>query len=237
MNCSRVEKLMPLYVESDLSFELASRVETHLEDCGRCCALAGEYKESQNWLRSTEPPAFDDAFFDELKRGVLKGVAGAGTRSSVLASLSSHWSRRQVLALAAAILMVFGAVALYFYQARTSGRPAISQELAQTPNEETDRLREPNAAVGTEKAPRASFKATRHVRRVARSRSPHLLREQQIVAEKITSSPSGAGSPNDSEVDSRPILRIEFQTRDPNIRIIWFAPSQTDSHQSKPATD
>src|SRR3989442_724735 len=188
MNCSRVEKLMPLYVESDLSFELASRVEAHLDDCGRCCALAGEYKESQNWLRSTEPPAFDDAFFDELKREVLKGVAEAGARGSVLASLLAHWGRRRVLALAAAILMVFGAVALYLFQAKTSGRPMISQELAQTPDEETNGLKGPSAAVGTEKAYRASFKAPRHARRVARSRSPHLLREQQIVAEKITSS-------------------------------------------------
>ena len=236
MKCRRVERLTPLYVEGDLRLELADRVEAHLGNCSRCHSLASAYKASQSWLRSAEPPQFDDSFFNDLKRGVVKRVAGAGTRSSVLASLSSHWSRRQVLALAAAILMVFGAVALYFYQARTSGRPAISQEL-QTPNDETDRLREPNAAVGTEKAPRPSFKATRHVRRVARSRSPHLLREQQIVAEKITSSPSGAGSPNDSEVDSRPILRIEFQTSDPNVRIIWFAPSQTDSHQSKPATD
>jgi hypothetical protein len=64
-----------------------------------------------------------------------------------------------------------------------------------------------------------------------------LLHDQQIVAERITSSPSETGSRNDGEVDSRPMLRIEFQTSDPNIRIIWFAPSQTDSHQTKPATE
>jgi hypothetical protein len=36
---------------------------------------------------------------------------------------------------------------------------------------------------------------------------------------------------------SREMLRIEIQTGDPSIRIIWFAPKETDLHPSKPATD
>jgi len=33
------------------------------------------------------------------------------------------------------------------------------------------------------------------------------------------------------------MLRIEIQTSDPSIRIIWFAPKETDSQQSRPVTD
>jgi hypothetical protein len=33
------------------------------------------------------------------------------------------------------------------------------------------------------------------------------------------------------------MTRIEIQTSDPTIRIIWFAPKETESHQNKPATD
>jgi len=240
---------MPLYIEGDLRSRLAGRVKMHVDNCSRCCELAGEYEESQSWLRSTEPPKFDDAFFNELKRVVLTRVEVADARTSVLASLAAPWNRRQLLALAAAVSVMFGSAAFYLYQARMSGSSVISQQGAQTPTDESDKLRDGSASVGTEEALRASSKAPRRVRRVVSLRGQNFDHQQKIVGERMNSSPHPqvaermnssqreADSPADTEDNSRPMLRIEFQTSDPNIRIIWFAPCQTDSHQSKPATD
>jgi hypothetical protein len=227
---------MPLYVEGDLRLELADRVEAHLGNCSRCHSLASAYKASQSWLRSAEPPEFDDSFFNDLKHGVLKRVAEADARPSLIALLTP-WNRRQMLALTAAVLVVLGTFAFYFYEARVSSKPAIPQDVAQKLHDEADKLRVPSGAVGTQEAPRASFKRPWHARRHAGLRSLNPHREQQILAEEINSSLREADWRKDSEGNSQPALRIEFQTRDPNIRIIWFAPKETDSHQSKPATD
>src|SRR5262249_30092248 len=155
----------------------------------------------------------------------------------VLASLARPRARRQMLALTAAVFLVFCALALCFYQAMTGNRSAIPKNVAQTPSDETDKLNDSSAAVGTGKTYRASFKALRHVRRAVSLQSLNSHNQQKIVGARMNSSSGGADSLPVSEDDSQPMLRIEFQTSDPNIRIIWFAPSRTDSHQSKPATD
>jgi len=87
MNCRRVEKLIPLYVEGDLASGIADRLASHLEWCGRCNWLADEYKESQSWLRSSEPPEFDEAALNGLKAGVLRQIAETSARPSLLPSL------------------------------------------------------------------------------------------------------------------------------------------------------
>jgi len=46
-----------------------------------------------------------------------------------------------------------------------------------------------------------------------------------------------AATGDNSSSDSKDMLRIEIQTSDPLIRIIWFAPRESDSPPTKPATD
>jgi Putative zinc-finger len=237
MNCRRVEKLMPLYIEGDLRFELANRVKLHVDSCRQCCALASGYKDSQSWLRSTGAPEFDDAIFNDLKRGVLNQIEETEARATVFASFAQQWTRRQMLAVAAAFLVVFAAVAFYFYQARMNVSSAISGNITSEPNEKTETPKVRQLTAGTEKAPGASSKPRRHHAQAASLRSVTSRHEQQFATERMNSSLRGADSRTDGEADQRPMLRIEFQTSDPNIRIIWFAPSQADSHQTKPATD
>jgi hypothetical protein len=38
----------------------------------------------------------------------------------------------------------------------------------------------------------------------------------------------------DESVEPREMLRIELQTADPNIRIIWLAPKETDTQELEP---
>jgi hypothetical protein len=41
----------------------------------------------------------------------------------------------------------------------------------------------------------------------------------------------------DDAIFNREMTRIEFQTADPNIRIIWLAPKDSDSSLTKPNTN
>lgn len=248
MNCRRVQKLIPLHVEGDLRTSVANRVESHLEWCGRCNWLADEYRESQRWLHTSQPPAFDETFLEELKRGVMKRVAENNARPSPFASLAQQWSRRQILALAASFVVVLGMVALYFYQARVKvNLNVIAEEVRRTPSGEP----EPRPATGTAGAPGATLKGWRLARartRNVKARDRNQTMASQALAGSAGFQPTGIDESvpapvqqtrplSDNANGSRDMLRIEIQTGDPSIRIIWFAPKGTDSHQNKPATD
>lgn len=240
MNCRRVEKLIPLYVEGDLASRSSERVASHLEWCGRCNRLADEYRESQSWLRTSAEPEFDEAFLTDFKREVLSGVSN--TRPSFLGSLlgswTQQWNRRQVLALGAALMLICGVLVLYIYQSKAHlGRP-IDELAQQEQNDDKNSHYLPGLAPGTKPAPGASFAGDHRsrVRSMASQRTVarSLLSETNKVSESTNADRHMSST---TTLDSREVLRIEIQTSDPNIRIIWFAPKETDSNQNKPATD
>ena len=242
MNCRRVEKLIPLYVEGDLAPGAADRLSSHLDWCGRCNWLADKYKESQSWLRTSEPPEFDEAFLDNLKAGVLSRIEETSARPSLLASLMQQWSRRQILALSAALLIIFGVVVFYIYQARMSGRTPVVERADQAPDSESPPSNETRQNDGTETATRAGLGRRHHHKSLATTKSrsgnptiaeqtfepPFVPQTNQMAASKTvpvdpTNTHPGSGD------DSPEMLRIEIQTSDPNIRIIWFAPKEVES--------
>jgi len=241
MNCRRVEKLIPLYVEGDLPSSLAERMATHLEWCGRCNWLADDYAESQNWLHTNEPLVFDEAFLDNFKSDVLQRIGEAGARPSLLASFLQHWSRRQVLALSAALLIIFGTLVFYIYQISMHDSSATREAGVQLRDEEAPISTEPNqvAVIGT--SPGAGLTKDghhkRHTNRATRNAGPTIAKQQagrqnNRPEDSPVVSNEPAGSVAGSSDESPEMLRIEIQTADPNIRIIWFAPKEVEHPQT-----
>ena len=247
MNCKRIEQLLPLYVGGDLKPSLATRIVSHLEWCGRCNWLADEFKESEGWLRSYQAPVFDEAFVGKLKRNVLEEVAAQQTRASSLSSWFGQWNRKQVLALAAMCLAIAGMLALYVYQSRAKLNSGIVSKAASSEGSPGTQVK-PDAVAKA--APGASFKAAQVEVKRHRSFKPrmadveiasrHLEPPRQAPVEEV---PAGANAieqmddSTDVPVDSREMLRIEIQTSDPNIRIIWFSPKEVDHQPTKPLTN
>jgi hypothetical protein len=244
MNCRRVEKLIPLYVEGDLAPGIADRLTSHLDWCGRCNWLADEYKESQSWLRTSEPPEFDEAFLDNLKAGVLSRIEETSARPSLLASLMQQWSRRQVLALSAAMLIIFGVVVFYIYQARMGGRTPVVERADHAPDSESPPSNETRQNGGTERATGADLGRQHHkslattkprVRNPMSAKQtlePPFVSQMHRLKDSATASAEPANLLPSSGDDSPEMLRIEIQTSDPNIRIIWFAPKEVESPKS-----
>lgn len=244
MNCRRVEKLIPLYVEGDLESHSRERIASHLEWCGRCNWLADEYRESQSWLRATQPPDLDEAFLSSFKADALKLIAETNAKPSLLASVIQQWSRRQVFALAGAMLIFVAVVVFYVYQAGTSRKLHVA-ETTGTPENKVplppDSQPAPDKAPNTKLATGADLKAlqrsTPHRSVNARAGRP-ALSPQRIESPLPTqiSRSEGPGlvsfepkvEPSGSGDDLPPMLRIEMQTSDPNIRIIWFAPREVE---------
>jgi len=247
MNCRRIEQLLPLYVGGDLKSSLATRIASHLEWCGRCNWLADDFRESQSWIRSYESPVFDEAFVGDLKHRALEGVAETRSRASVLTSWIGQWNRRQVLALAATCFVVAGMLALYFYQSRIKLNSNIVSRLS-NPEASVETTERPRPV--TKAAPGAGFKAGQGLVRRRHSFKPrtadieigssHLEPARQGPVEEVPANANAIeqmDNSSDVPADSRDMLRIEIQTSDPNIRIIWFSPKEVDRQPTKPLTN
>jgi anti-sigma factor RsiW len=233
---------MPLYVEDDLRPVLANRVAAHLEWCGKCNWLADEYKESQGWLRGSTPPEFDNALLDSVKNGALAQIAARNRRPSRWAALAIHLNRRQVFALSAAALVIVATFVIYAYQSRMKDAGVI-ESVKQAPDQAPQIDQRPNVSSAAETALEASLPPQPSVPKTSRHSLKHFPRvvrpaekEKLEVARSEAAVLPDAPSPNLAS-DSKDMLRIEIQTSDPLIRIIWFAPRESDSPPTKPATD
>ncbi|MGA9769719.1 MAG: zf-HC2 domain-containing protein [Blastocatellia bacterium] len=230
MNCRRIEKLIPLYVECDLDHEESGAVLAHLNACESCSALIREYEASQSWLRSNTLPDFDDAVLDDLKRSVMRGIDEARARPSLFGFFSRPLMPGRAFAAVAALLIIFAAFALYIYQGR-SGKVTNDTKVAQ----ESIEPEKPAAPEDLKQAPVANSVIRPHrVKRYARSA---IGRNERTVRDRVlkpgTDNPV-AQKTRDVPTETEEMMRIEIQTGDPNIRIIWFSPKESDSQLSNP---
>lgn len=240
MNCRRIEKLIPLYVEGDLESDEVSTVLAHLETCENCGALVAEYEASQMWLRSHTLPDFDDAMLDDLKRGVMREIYEARERPSFFGFFAGHWTLGRAFQAMAALLILFAALALYVYLGKTS-TGSNDNNLAH----ETFAPEEAPAPDGLKQAPVANPAVSHHHRKrhASKATGRSIMGKQPDIERVIvprmnnTVAHETARELQDVPDKTEEMTRIEIQTGDPNIRIIWFSPKEADSQLSKPMTE
>ncbi|HEX8089186.1 MAG TPA: zf-HC2 domain-containing protein [Blastocatellia bacterium] len=243
MNCRRIEKLIPLYVGGDLDVDKAGAVLAHASACARCNGLVAEYEQSRRWLRSYTPPDFDDALLEDLKLSVLGKIEGRRTRASFLNGLAGRWAQGLALASASALLIVLAALAFHAYQHKTNEVSGGEDLAAATDLEPGRRLHEialgPKAAKQAPGAGSARKQRRRpaYTARVAAAR----FKDQGQSAGRLDVKEAGVWETKDvlsgKPVTSPGMLRIEIQTNDPRIRIIWFSPRGSTAHREKPTTE
>ena len=256
MNCRRIEELIPLYVEGDLDSNRAELVSAHLKSCDECSRVASGFDESQQWLRSYAPPAFDSTFFNGLKNGVLARIEEERARRSFFQLAVARWRWNAALT-AAALLVLIGGLVFYAYQ--RNPRSADRQiAVVDPPRPDVDAPRQapgPN----NEESRRVGFSRQRrhHSLReaVAKAVEPVRLELMLGIQDPRIEYPSdsiledsGVSQDSDYQVETQSLIkvtypmsesmtRIEIQTGDPTIRIIWFAPNIGDKNSSKRSTD
>ncbi len=234
MNCRRIEELIPLYVECDLESDEAGQVLAHLETCESCGALVAEYESSQAWLRMNTLPDFDDAMLNDIKRGVMRGIDEARERPSFFGFFARPLMPGRAFAAVAALLIVFAAFALYIYLGRSSAvskdynlaNGIVAPEDVSTPD-------------GLKQAPTAnpvvrSYRVNRYPGRVYGRSGPGERPKFDRVSRPVTDSTVAQKT---ADVPNEEMTRIEIQTSDPNIRIIWFSPKESDSQISNPTIE
>jgi len=228
MNCRRIEKLIPLYVECDLESDEAGRVSAHLQTCESCGTLVAEYEASQSWLRSNTLPDFDEAMLDDMRRGVMRGIDEARERPSFFGFFARPLMPGRAFAAVAALLIIFAAFALYIYLGRSSAvsnDEKLASDIVAPEDVSTPGGLKQNPVAPPHPVKRYTGKE--HGRSRPKFDRVIMPETDSTVAQKTVDVPT----------NTEEMTRIEIQTGDPNIRIIWFSPKESDSQLSNPTIE
>ncbi len=237
MNCTRAEQLIPLHTGGDLQPLEAESLRRHIETCAHCQQIAEEFAASQTWLSEFAAPSFNEAVFADLRTSVRREIEhkeSAGDRGRWFEWLLPKWNPQ--LAFVAMILLLLG-VALVIYRYQLSSKQVNIADGQTPPKPVMTPL--PSPPIEREQfvtENQAHPRLPKSTRRLA-----HSITNRPAVAVKPPSTPAGAEMPLESTptntiaqaIPEREMLRIEMQTSDPNIRIIWFAPKPDNSPTDK----
>lgn len=201
MDCTHVERFLPLFVEGELTTELTASLQSHLFVCQKCSESAAEFEASREWLRSSDDPDFDQQFFAELRGSVWQKIED----NERPWFRSFHWG----WAAAFALLVLFAGVVFFAQLKQTVPLRAMPQSASVTrPGHRPEETAIKQGATHTSRR-----MVARHRVRV-RDSEPRQLLEPAL--------PVIAETEQTADVKTLEAFRIEIHTADPSIRIIWL---------------
>jgi len=241
-NCKRISRNISLYVAGDLVGESEREVAAHLVACEECRRLSGAFSKSRSLLtRAWALPEFGAEFYSGIRSAVLADI---GSRRSKPSLFRPRW----LYATAFAAVVIVSAVMLqHFSSARrqaVQSRALASQVTARPTSDRakaTDLSSSPQShgPSGTRGVPaRGKFEPAKRLDASDTTQAARINRAQ--IAQAIESpvsvgpvtleaAPGAAGSASSpSEVS-----RIEIQTANPNIRIIWLTPREASEESNR----
>ena len=228
MNCKQAEELLPLYAGRDLDEERATLVSEHLQTCAACARVGDEYGESIQLTEQLAPVDFSEAVYAGIRKRVLCEIEKQ-TAPPWSQTIVSLFQPRLTWAVASVLLMVVSMFVIYFIVKRGNDKP---QRVEKQPavvqpgtNEGPRRDESPSESTGTEKQQMVVVHQQRRKR--FRAKSTEVMPVANNVSRQPGSVPEGVVSPHPDSAALSQTLRVEIQTKDPNIRIIWFVPQET----------
>jgi anti-sigma factor RsiW len=232
MNCKHVQELLPLYVGRDLEQKRVKQVTAHVQSCAECAGSADEYRKSQQLLKLFTAPPFSAATYAGIRQRVLREIERESS-APTLAQLFASLFRLRVWAVATALLLAVSVLAFYFIANRKNDRQQNEQQMVK------------NRSTGSQSdhlagAVRAGLTGTTGVLATSSPKSRLNLPAQRMghsrwaggaPAVQVKSAPDSLieakGPSLNPSSTSEKTLRVEMQTKDRNIRIIWFSHQRT----------
>ena len=236
LNCKRTARMISPYIAGDLLGAPEREVATHLAACEACRRLADEFSESSGLLaEACALPEFGAEFYSGIRHAVLGEIA-----SEQMISKPSLFQPRWLYATAfAAIVIVSGVMLQHFVSARREPPKELASapQVADQPTSpsEVPSPRKKHEQTGKRSAQSNSLLAS--ASRRGSSRHPAETRTpNELVAAQATRDSSAQIAPAiQASTTVGPVAleglsqvsRIEIQTADPNIRIIWLSPRES----------
>lgn len=239
MRCTTIEKLLPLYVEGDISEDEASKVQAHISSCDTCRRVAEEFRASQNLIHAFDAPDFDDEFYEQLRGTVLTGITAQKlARPSLLETLRALFLKRPTVATACILfLVIFGALYGVLHRRlsksssymvaveRGMGEIKPVQFAAASGNRSAaaplSTLIEGNVRSSSFNPRSGGRQKTRPGSQADEQREEATSKNNDATSAAIAR--AGTGNSGDTDrASTQAVARMEIQTSDPNIRIIWL---------------
>jgi Putative zinc-finger len=246
MNCTHIKRLIPLYVGGDLNTEKVAGVRKHIATCERCRVLVAEFEESQGWLRDFTSPQFDETVFENLRDAVREEIARVESRPSLFDLLTPVWNLRSVIAASLALALLTAGLWVYTNRSKSPDKPrTVNKGTVPVPKGGTEQNNGDVIDTDLNRHPRRQKSAASH--RARRNPAPPVVNtngetqlpvlgvialNNRFIGRHLGIEERALPSQSDIALDrneDREMLRIEMQTADPNIRIIWFVPKDDTS--------
>ena len=226
MNCKQVEDLLPLYVSHDLADKQARSVTDHLQNCAACAVVLREHREAQQLLRDFASPAFDAAAYDAIRQNVWRRIETESAKPAVTEIIAGWFGPRLAWAAAAMVLMAIAIGGIYLLVRRQPDRrETVAREtVVNTPSPKVNPPVKQEGSDGARVAVSGKEKRSRQpqARPTVPKRGHDTVPDSRetLVATAPDASRSTGATVNAGQGKT---VRMEIQTSDPNIRIIWFA--------------
>ncbi|HEX3143821.1 MAG TPA: zf-HC2 domain-containing protein [Pyrinomonadaceae bacterium] len=232
MNCRQIEKYLPLYAGHDLSGSREQLLAAHLQSCGACTEALADFQNARELMQTFSAPSFSDEVYAEIRKSVWRQIESE-SRPTLFAAVAAWFQPRLVWSAAAALVVTLSVVGVYVVAQKFTVRP---KAIAGVPQIVLPPLNGAGENGGSNSAPPEPLRRPRQADVQKRQQRPvrTVAPDRSIAAgayspdgqvPKVESSSPVIGA-DDVDLGSGS-LRMELQTRDPNIRIIWF--TQGDS--------
>jgi hypothetical protein len=221
MNCKQTEELLPLYAGRDLEEERATVVTEHLQTCAACARVANEYRESVRLTEQFAPPVFSEAVYAGIRQRVQREIETEALAPAWPHTIASLFRSRLTWAIASMLLIVVSMFAIYFMMNRGNVEPQLANQPpanVQPGTNERSKSGPPDSSLP------AGVNTGRDKQHLARGRQlERRKRSRDTLADRVNT--VAAKSPEATSTSKT--LRLEIQTKDPKIRIIWFVEPET----------
>ncbi len=260
MNCKHVQKMLPLYVGRDLDEKSQQLVKSHVESCTHCASSADEYRRTRQLLQKFAPPVFSEAGYTGIRQRVLREIERESTAPVLLQLVASRFRPRIRWAVATGLIIVVSIFAVYFISnlkndrrhvadGSSAGSKGTQVTMAPSPSPSSEdkgpQLLNTRRNADRDMTIAGTVDHTKQSQRRKSSGKVADRRRSVAVNTAETWSMTAHRSPesnNRSEPDTIPTrdpdaseipLRVEIQTKDPNVRIIWFSYQRTKHNSSR----
>lgn len=249
MNCKHVQELLPLFTGRDLDEKRATLVAAHMQSCAACVTSAHEYRESQQLLQQFAAPQFSEGVYSGIRQRVLREISEQPVAPTLGEAIAGLFRPRARWAVATALLLVVSGLAFYLIAIRTNGPEHVSKQNEQkntsapggkatvSPSPENRQSNDSPSLAGDPDAgdgvpgegtgPR--YQAQRRKSSTAAGPGPHtpdirvITPDIRVIAAQTSPQSKPSVAPNTAaDPASEKTLRVDIQTSDQNIRIIWF---------------
>ena len=217
LHCKRASRNVPLFVAGDLSGDLNREMVNHLAICEECGRLAQEFRESNSLLTEAFAlPEFGAQFYDEIRNNVLDKI----TRDVI--SSRPRFRHRWIFASAFALMLVASAVMFVRWRAAQEAPQDLASTTQIAGKTASNQPPESASPLQSKDLPRKSQRTSISRKPVRQTTLTHPTSQQFQSARNLAASPGGLQVSPSERASASEVSRIEIQTSNPNIRIIWL---------------